>query len=110
MECMTRSPHSMLIGSKGEIYKCYEELGEKKNVVGISTIEKCGLIFREFLNYTTGIDHYKDPKCRKCSYLPICTGGCPIRRLENVYMGKNNDCCTPFKGRISSYIKLHLNG
>ena len=47
---MTRSPHSMLIGSKGEIYKCYEELGEKKNVVGISTIEKCGLIFREFLN------------------------------------------------------------
>ena len=34
MECMTRSPYSMLIGSQGEIYKCYEDLGNKELTVG----------------------------------------------------------------------------
>lgn len=110
IECMTRSPHSMLIGSNGEIYKCYEELGEAKYVVGNINNKYVWTDLKRISQYTTGIDHYKDPKCRKCSCLPICRGGCPIRRLENVYMGKSNDCCTPFKDRISAYIKLHFEG
>ena len=56
--------------------------------------------------YAVGIDHYQDPECRKCSYLPICHGGCPIRRLENKYEGKSNDCCTPFKGRLEDFLEL----
>ncbi len=53
-----------------------------------------------------GIDHYQDPVCRDCSFLPICRGGCPKRRYENKYEGKQNDCCTPFKGRIEDYLEL----
>lgn len=107
IECMTRSPYSMLIGSQGEIYKCYEDLGNKDLIVGNINDPKVWSNYDLISKYAVGIDHYNDPKCRKCSYLPICRGGCPIRRLENVYKGKHNDCCTPFKDRIHDYIELY---
>ena len=108
MECMTRSPYNnMLIGSRGEIYKCYEDLGNKQLVVGNINNPEIWDNYTLMARYATGIDHYNDPQCRKCSYLPICRGGCPIRRYENVYEGKNNDCCTPFKGRMKDYIALY---
>lgn len=107
MECMTRSPYSMLIGSRGEIYKCYEDLGNQDLVVG-NINDPCIWSNHDLIaKYAVGIDHYNDKRCRKCSYLPICRGGCPIRRFENVYAGKHNDCCTPFKGRINDYVELY---
>ena len=107
MECMTRTPYSMLIGSQGEIYKCYEDLGNKELTVGNINDPEVWHNYELIAKYAVGIDHYNDPECRKCSYLPICRGGCPIRRFENVYKGKHNDCCTPFKGRIKDYIELY---
>ncbi|MDE6870669.1 MAG: SPASM domain-containing protein [Bacteroidales bacterium] len=108
VECMARSPYNnMLVGNDGEIYKCYEDLGNKELIVGnINNTEKW-TNYALIAKYATGIDHYNDPICRKCSYLPICRGGCPIRRFENVYAGKHNDCCTPFKGRIQDYVELY---
>lgn len=108
MECMVRNPYcSMLVGSEGEIYKCYEDLGNKKFVVGNINEQKVWDNFELISKYATGIDHYIDPVCRKCSYIPICNGGCPKRRYENVYQGKHNDCCTPFKDKIQDYIELY---
>lgn len=107
IECMTRSPYSMLIGSQGEIYKCYEDLGNKDLIVGNINNPEIWTNYELIAKYATGIDHYNDPECRKCSYLPICRGGCPLRRFENVYKGKHNDCCTPFKNRIQDYIELY---
>lgn len=108
MECLTRSPNSMIIGWQGEIYKCFEELGDQERIVGNINDEQIwnnpGLLAK----YAVGIDHYQDPKCRQCRYLPICHGGCPKRRLENKYHGYSNDCCTPFKTRLEEYIKLYL--
>lgn len=107
VECLVRSPYSMLIGSKGEIYKCYEDLGNKDLIVGNINNDEIWSNHSLIAKYAVGIDHYQDKKCRECSYLPICRGGCPLRRLENKYMGKSNDCCTPFKGRIQDYIDLY---
>lgn len=108
MECMTRSPYNcMLVGSEGEIYKCYEDLGNGDLVVGNINDPAVWSNYGLISKYATGIDHYNDPVCRKCGYLPICRGGCPIRRFENVYKGKHNDCCTPFKGRMQDYVELY---
>ena len=106
-ECLARSPHSMLLGSKGEIYKCFEDFGNKDLIVGNINKDEIWSNHSLIAKYAVGIDHYQDQKCRECSYLPICRGGCPLRRLENKYMGKSNDCCTPFKGRIQDYIDLY---
>lgn len=107
MECMIRKPNSMLIGSQGEIYKCYEDLGNKKLIVGNINNSKIWNNIELIAKYSVGIDHYNDPACKLCNYLPICSGGCPIRRLENKYMNKSNDCCTSFKNRIKDYIELY---
>lgn len=106
MECMTRNPNSMIVGWQGEIYKCYEDLGNNKLVVG--NLHKTDIWTNQELiaRYSVGIDHYQDYECRRCSYLPICYGGCPLRRLENKYEGKSNDCCTPFKGRLEEFLEL----
>ncbi len=109
MECLVRNPYSMLVSWQGEIYKCYEELGNEKLIVGHLKSERIWENYELLAKYTVGIDHYQDPQCKKCSYLPICHGGCPKRRLENKYEGKNNDCCTPFKERLEDFIELYCS-
>jgi len=109
-DCMARSPYSNLVVCEdGTIYKCYEHVGNKTTAVG-NILDENILSNPQFIaRYSTGIDQYKDPECRACPYLPICTAGCPTRRYENKYEGKGTDCCTPFKGRMSDYIELVTN-
>jgi uncharacterized protein len=106
MECLVRNPNSMIVGWQGEIYKCYEDLGNEKLVVGNLHEKDIWTNHELIAKYAIGIDHYQDSECRECSYLPICHGGCPLRRLENKYEGKSNDCCTPFKGRLEDFLEL----
>lgn len=108
MECLARSPYSMLKGWQGEIYKCFEELGDQKFIVGNIKDEQVWTNHKLIAKYAVGIDHYQDTECRKCRYLPICHGGCPKRRFENKYKGYTNDCCTPFKRRMEDFIGLYL--
>lgn len=108
MECLIRNTNSLTIGYNGDLYKCYEDMGETNSVVGNIHDSSIWSNMELISKYSIGIDHYQDVKCRKCPYLPICRGGCPKRRYENKYLGKNNDCCTPFKGRIKEYIALQL--
>ena len=109
IECKARSPYAnMLIGSRGEIYKCFEDLGIEDRIVGNINDPIKWSNFKEIARYATGIDHYLSEECRKCPYIPICNGGCPRRRYENLYENKHNDCCTPFKGRIDDYIDIFL--
>ncbi|WP_291860451.1 radical SAM protein [Marinilabilia sp.] len=106
VECLVRNPNNMIIGWRGEIYKCFEDLGETSLVVGNIHDDPVFSNHELQAKYSVGIDHYQEEECQSCSYLPICHGGCPKRRMENKYEGKNNDCCTPFKGRIEDYLEL----
>ena len=107
-ECLVRNPYSIIVGSKGELYKCYEDIGDDKKVVGNISDENTWTNMDLIASYSVGNDHFQDPICRACSYLPICQGGCPKRRYENKYEGKNYDCCTPFKDRLDDFIELKL--
>lgn len=108
IECLARNPYSMVIGWQGEIYKCYEDLGNKSLVVGNVNNNPVWNNIDLISKYSVGIDHYFDSECRECSYLPICHGGCPKRRYENKFEGKMNDCCTPFKNRLKDYLSVIL--
>lgn len=106
-ECLTaRNINSFVIGPSGELYKCWECIGKKEMVVGnIANME----ITNPALNllFLTGSDFLEDNKCKKCKVLPICYGGCPIRRIDKDYYGKNTDFCSIFKGNISKFLTLH---
>lgn len=108
-ECAIRNKTSIGVGPDGYVYKCWEVIGNKKHAIG-------RLVDGEIqdINYTVlnrqlyGADPIEDKACSRCSYLPLCNGGCPIQRIENEFEEKNNDMCTFYKGYLPEFMKIHL--
>ncbi len=109
-ECAIRNKRPASFDAFGNMYKCWEMIGNKKLAIG--KITKDGEI--EKLNYKLlnrqlyGADPLEEQQCVKCSYLPMCGGGCPIQRIENTFEGRKNDLCTHYKGRLKDFITVHL--
>lgn len=83
--CVCDMYNSFVIDSDGEIYKCWELMGNKNNSIGNISDHKS-------INYNS--DYYKnlleDPTindtCSNCDILPICNGGgCTIYRKNHKY-------------------------
>ena len=109
-ECAIRNPQSLAFDPEGNVYKCWEHIGDEKFAIG--RINKKGMIEnvnRTLLNRQLyGADPLDDPRCRSCAYLPICHGGCPIHRIENEFQQGENDCCTYYKGHMEEFILHHI--
>ena len=109
-ECAIRNPQSLAFDPEGNVYKCWEHIGDEQYSIG--RINKKGAI--ENVNVTLlnrqlyGADPLDDPQCRECPYLPVCHGGCPINRIENEFQHGENDCCTYYKGHMKEFIMQHL--
>ncbi|MBR4911831.1 MAG: SPASM domain-containing protein [Bacteroidales bacterium] len=110
IECAIRNDYSVSFDPEGNMYKCWEHIGERKYALG--KINKNGVVVninKTLLNRQMfGADPLEDPTCRKCSYLPICGGGCPMQRIENVFNNGKNVNCTYYKGHIENFILEHI--
>lgn len=95
------------IGSKGELYKCWEDFGFFERSYG--NIEQWDIrnplytannldILTKYIN-SSGI---LDNECFSCVWLPICAGGCPSKRFFC-----NMKCLpyVPYKYDINFFIK-----
>lgn len=92
--CIATHSYSFLIDPEGDLYKCWMSIQDKKYKVGNVSSEAP---FDSVMNarYLVGADYIFSPKCRECTVLPICEGGCPMRRYLNKYeWGKADDCFT----------------
>lgn len=109
-ECAIRDTMAIAFDPEGYAYKCWEVIGNKDYAIG--KISKEG----EIINYNEvilnrhlyGADPLEDAICKDCKYLPICSGGCPIQRIENVFEEGKNCTCTHYKGFMTDFLKLHL--
>ncbi|MEH7108795.1 radical SAM/SPASM domain-containing protein [Bacillus sp. JJ1764] len=80
--CYAAKPHSLVVGSDGQLYKCTVSLEEERNQVG--KIHEDGTLD---LNYdkialwvTSGEE--TDTVCQSCFYRPACQGNhCPYYRM-----------------------------
>ncbi|WP_373135363.1 radical SAM protein [Phocaeicola plebeius] len=110
-ECAIRNVASISFDPEGFAYKCWELIGNKKYAIG--KLDNNGILTsvnEKLLNrFMYGADPLDDSKCSKCIYLPICNGGCPIQRLENVFEKKSNDCCVMYKNHLKDFLKIHLD-
>ena len=110
-ECAIRNALSFSFDPEGNLYKCWEHIGNIQYAVG--KINSKGILANVdetlFNRQMYGADPMEDPVCRKCSYLPICHGGCPIQRVENMFNNGKNSCCTYYKGHIEEFILEHIN-
>ena len=82
--CAALAKKSQVIGADGLIYRCGLQVGEKKRAVGVVFGESSNLIQPVFkdASWWEDFDPTVQPTCSKCSFLPICGGGCPKKHLE----------------------------
>ncbi|MCL1942918.1 MAG: SPASM domain-containing protein [Candidatus Azobacteroides sp.] len=84
--CCATMVNAYIIGPKGEIYKCWNDVSNENKIVGYirdNNLSDSSL----FLRYLLGSRFYYNDDCKNCFYLPICQGYCPWFRLKNQYEG-----------------------
>lgn len=105
--CTAQRVYDYVIGPKGELYKCWSDVGKPDFIVG-NICEK-STNYDLLTKYLVSIEAFNDPVCKECFFLPICGGGCPNQRLKNKFMGASFETCTYFKGNLERFLEIHFN-
>lgn len=78
--CMAQTLESFVVDPNGEMYKCWNYVGNKERSMGN---------IRDAVNYQHpnflrlyDVDPFKYEMCRECGILPVCMGACPARRID----------------------------
>ncbi|MFV0501305.1 MAG: radical SAM protein [Bacteroidales bacterium] len=113
-ECAIRNFNAWAIDAKGDVYKCWEIIGNKEYKVGELTDRGIKILNKTLLNrYLHGSDPLRDKKCSNCISLPICGGGCPHKRIENDFNNKEFSVSPYCDNGLDDYlierIKLYEN-
>ncbi len=104
--CSATRLNSYLVGADGELYKCWNDLGRKKQVVGSIFDEK--LENKELLfNFLASPTMFEDEDCLKCPLFFVCDGGCQLSRIDNYKNYTNKNLCHFSKGYIDKYLSAY---
>lgn len=77
--CGAVSPNSYVIDAHGDLYKCWDEVGNTKYKYGdVFNEPKINKNVLKWMNY----DPIFYPECKECEILPVCMGGCPYKNIE----------------------------
>jgi uncharacterized protein len=79
---------AFVISPKGNIFKCWADVGIEGREIG--NLEDGITKMTTIAQFMTGSDKFSDNKCRICSLLPICSGGCNLCRIGK---GCSNNVC-----------------
>ena len=105
-ECAVRNENSWAFAPDGCVYKCWENIGNKKTKIGFLN-EKGEIMIDNYprlLRYLYGADPLNHDDCKKCFYLPICYGGCPHQRILEEYENAPTDPCAKDNDYIERYL------
>lgn len=91
-KCSATAEHSYIIDPKGNLYKCWNDIGIENLCIGNVSdgIKNNSLIAK----YVIGSDKYTDSDCLRCKLFPICEGGCNRRRIDNIELGTTYKLCS----------------
>jgi uncharacterized protein len=89
--CTADNVNSYIIGPKGELYKCWVDVGKEERVIGHINEDRINLGLVS--EYIVGTDMFNDEKCQTCFLLPVCDGGCGLFRLEHKLNDKPYNVC-----------------
>jgi uncharacterized protein len=77
--CTAVRANELVVGSKGELYKCFESVGNRLEVIGdIRRYRETNGRLEKWLKY----DPFADAECRGCIALPVCMGGCAHHAMD----------------------------
>lgn len=93
--CCATSVSSYVIGPKGELYLCWEHAGNSQKIIG-NIDGTPGVCTKRYPDYMLRGTCFSDPRCLECGLLPICSGGCPDKRIANLCDGDSHDLCSVY--------------
>lgn len=105
--CMAHSSSSFLIGPEGEIYKCWNDVGNPRAVIGNISQSELKNASR-LIKYAVQATPFNS-ECRQYFAFPICDGGCAYHRYRNMFENCHFDLCSPYKDK-DRLIKVLLSG
>ena len=112
-ECAIRKPSSLVIMPDGSVCRCWEVIGEQEYSIGkilsdgSIAMTETNQVFSESL---CSIDPFSNEKCKKCPYLPICYGGCPIKIIKSHNHQENRvPICTSYKDHLNDWLEMYLD-
>ena len=103
--CAVRNLNAIVIGPLGELYKCWNDVGDFNRSYGYID----GRMTHETVlyEYLVEADYLNSPQCNACTFFPVCDGGCPNRRIQNEKEDRQQDTCSLFKEHIEDFLMMH---
>ena len=93
--CMCNVVNSYIIGPRGEIYKCWNDVNHSEKIIGY--VKGHEIINKSlFYAYHEETTPFVDAKCKDCFAFPICSGGCAWYRFKNMKEDKEFNFCSLF--------------
>jgi len=93
--CIADQVGGWVISPDGDMYKCFLDIGVKERKI-FSLIEDSKLL-PMMAEYMLS-EYSEDLQCVNCKLLPICLGGCPSKRKQNI------NSCSRFKNNLGEYL------
>lgn len=89
--CTAVRANELVVGSKGELYKCWDSVGSPSQVIGhIRDYRDLNGRLQRWLKY----DPFANAECRACIALPVCMGGCASHAMDP---GQYDNRCGTFR-------------
>lgn len=101
--CCAISKNSILIAPNGDIYKCWNTIGDKRECLGnISNISAFDKTNNKWAKY----EPITDEICVQCNILPICMSNCAYLKLGVDSQTKPEERCSEWKYKVEDLIRL----
>jgi len=104
--CGATTLNSFLVGPKGELYKCWCDIGIESKVIGYLGENKI-LNENVLYEYLVGYSMFDDPQCKVCEIFPICDGGCQFKRIQNCKNQNQHNLCNVRKDNLDKFLEMH---
>lgn len=106
--CTAVRKNELVVGSNGELYKCWESVGNHLEVIGhIRDYRNPNGRLQKWLKY----EPFENDECRGCIALPVCMGGCAHHAMD--LLQYENRCGTfrhNYRERVLAYVKAVESG
>jgi len=101
--CTAVRANELVVGSEGELYKCWDSVGSSFEVIGhIDDYQNTNGRMRRWLSY----DPFKNDECVSCIALPVCMGGCAHHAMDiNLYEDRCGTFRFNYEERVSDFIE-----
>jgi len=97
--CIGEYPRRMIIGLDGSVFRCSQ--ADKESFVG--KVSPSGMVTFNAISNNSWInsDPLADEKCKRCAFLPLCMGGCRLKRMRS-----KDDYCLDWTWNIKKFLQL----